>query len=421
MASTNSFDSNFSRPLMEAMLKSFESERVLSKNVNTQLFAGKFNGGTGTQIDVKRPTDFASVESATGDVTGQEEDIITGKATATVQDYITVLVDYDEVDEALKMGNVEELIKPAATRIKTKLETNMAKFMMKNSALLAGVVTTGVTTWKDVAQASAVMKASGVPEDGQWCYALNPFAQVELADQQRGINNDALAKSANERAVIDPNFAGLRVMTANTLASLTTAAGADRVGAVASNPDVTYLTAKDTMTQVIAVNTFQANLVIKAGEVVQITGRNRLNLATREPMADSAGAVVFTGTVVADVTLSGTGTGNIVITGPAIFEAGGAYNTVSSAVVATDVITLLGTASTLRQPNLFWHRDAFTIASVPIKKLSAQDTIGTTVDGLQMRVSRGSDIITNKQIVRFDLHPAFGVMNPFFAGQGYGI
>ena len=37
----NDFDSNFSRKLMEAFLTGFESERVLSKNVDTQLFNGK--------------------------------------------------------------------------------------------------------------------------------------------------------------------------------------------------------------------------------------------------------------------------------------------------------------------------------------------------------------------------------------------
>ena len=51
----NNFDSNFTRKLMDAFLDKFQSERVLTKNVNTQLFAGKFNGSTGDTIDVSQP------------------------------------------------------------------------------------------------------------------------------------------------------------------------------------------------------------------------------------------------------------------------------------------------------------------------------------------------------------------------------
>ena len=74
----NSFDSNFSRKLMEVFLDKFESERVLSKNVDTQLFAGKFNPSTGENIDVKRPTDFLTVRTPEGNVASEtESDIIT--------------------------------------------------------------------------------------------------------------------------------------------------------------------------------------------------------------------------------------------------------------------------------------------------------------------------------------------------------
>ena len=108
------------------------------------------------------------------------------------------------------------------------------------------------------------------------------------------------------------------------------------------------------------------------------------------------------------------------MTGPAIYEATGAYNTVDSALTNGDVVTILGADATTYQPNLFWHPDAFTIASVPIKKLHSTDTVATTVDGLQMRISKYSDGDANSQTVRFDFRPAYGTMNPFFAGQAFG-
>ena len=97
----NDFSSNFTRQLARVFLEKFDSERVLSKNVNTQLLQGKFNPATGDKVDFKRPTDYVSVRTATGDVSGETADpIITGKATGTVQPYFTSFVDYDEADEA---------------------------------------------------------------------------------------------------------------------------------------------------------------------------------------------------------------------------------------------------------------------------------------------------------------------------------
>lgn len=423
----NNFDSNFTRELAKVFLPKFDSERVLSKNVDTQLLAGKFSPDTGDTTDFKRPTDYVSVRTGNGDVSGETaSSIITGKASGVVQDYFTAFVDFDEADEALKMGQLDTLLAPLATRIKTDLELDFANFMMKNTALLAGTVGTAADTWDDIAEASAIMQASGVPMDSEWMYSVNPFTQRKLASDQRSLgaggSAGGLISEAHRRAIISDNFAGLKVMTATTMASYTTGTGGDRAGTiVTANPTATYLAAKDTMTQTIQVTGFQANLVVAAGETLTIAGRNRLNLSTRQVILDENGAVVvFSGTVTTGVTLGASGEGTLTITGPAIFEANGQYNTVDSAPLIGDVVTLGGAASTIIQPNMFWHKQAFSIGSVPIKKLFSTDTIATTEDGLQFRISKGASFLENKQQVRFDFRPAYGVMNPFFAGKGFG-
>ena len=422
----NDFDSNITRPLARVFLEKFDNARVLSKNVDTQLLAGKFNPSTGESVAFKRTTDYVSVRTPKGDVSGETaSDIVTGKATGTVQDYFTTFVDYDEADEAVRMDQIDQLLAPLATRIKTDLEVDFAGFMLKNTALIAGTVGTPADTWDDVAEAGAIMQATGVPMDSEWMYAVNPFTQRKLASNQRSLgaggSAGGLISDSHRRAIISDDFAGLKVMTATTLDSFTIAAGADRAGTLSGNPDVTYSTAKDTMTQVLPVTAFQANLVVAAGETIQITGRNRLNLSTRQLILDETGSeIVWTATVTTGVTLGASGEGNITVTGPAIFESGGAYNTVDTAPVSGDVVTLLGSASTTYQPNMFWHKQAFGIGSVPIKKLHSTDTLATTEDGLQFRVSKGVGFLENEQKIRFDFRPAYSVLNPFFAGQGWG-
>lgn len=427
----NNFESNFTRDLMDAFIPSFESARVLSANVNTQLFAGKFKGKTGDTIDISRPTDFVTVRTDTGDVSGETKSgIITGKASAVVQPYFTSFVDFDEADEAIKMGTIKTLLKPQATRVITDFELDFGQFMKRNSALLSGTVSTAIDAWGDIANAGAVLGATGVPRDGQWNAAINGFTQTALADVQRSLGAGGtageLVKSAHTRGVITEDFAGMRVMATDTLGTHTTGTGADRAGTLTAAPAATYVAAKDTMTQTLAVTALQANLVVAAGEIVTITAAsgaiNRLNLSTRQPVINAAGAaILWTGTVTETVTLGASGEGSLTVTGPAISESAGQYNTVSQAIANGDIITLSGAADTLVQPGLFWHRDAFTVTSVPIKRLSSTDTIFTTEDGLQLRVSMGSNFLENEQLVRIDFRPAYGVMNPFFAGQLFGI
>lgn len=424
----NDFSSNITRPLARVFLEQFDSKRVLSKNVDTQLLSGKFNPSTGDTVDFKRPTDYTTFRNATGDLTAASpDDIITGKASGVVQDYFTVYVDYNEADEAIKMDQIDQLLDPMSTRVVTDVEVDYAGFMMKNTGLLAGTYGTAVATWSDVAEAGAVMEANGIPKDSKWSYSVNPYTQVALASDQRSLGAGGTAGSlvsdSVKNATIAENFAGMRVMTATTLATYTSAdTSGDLVGAMNGAPDVTYSTAKDTMTQSLAVTGFGAFAgVVPAGTVVQITGVNRLNLSTRQPVIDGSGAnVLWTAVVQADSASFSGGAGTLVVSGPGIFEAAGAHNTTDVAIGAANVVTILGADDTLYQPNLFWHKQAFSIGSVPIKKLHSTDTVGETEDGLQFRVSMGADFIKNTQQIRIDFRPAYGVMNPFFAGQGWG-
>lgn len=419
----NNAESNFTRKVLMKVVDRFNANRVLSKNVDTQLVQGQFNADSGTQVDVKRPTDYKTVKTSDGDITGTKRDIITGKATATVQDYITVPVDYNEVDEALKLGSdISRFWDDIGNRLVVDLELEFASFAMKNLGLNYGDPDEGVNSWAEVAGPGALMQSSGVPMNKRWCYFLNPYSQVALATEQRSLGVNPEAGSANEEAIVKRNFAGFDVMTATTLSTYTLGTMPDMVGAVNGAPTATYLSAKDTMTQSITVDGFGTfSGTVPAGTVVQVTGVNRLNLSTRNPIVDASGAnVVYTATVTADATLT-SGAGTLVVTGPAIYEATGAYNTVDAAIADNDVITILGTSAATIQPNLFWHPDALTIASVPMHKLHSTDTIATTRDGLQIRCSKYSDGDANKQTVRFDIHPAFGCMNPFFGGHGYGV
>ena len=76
--------------------------------------------------------------------------------------------------------------------------------------------------------------------------------------------------------------------------------------------------------------------------------------------------------------------------------------------------------STTFQPNLFYHPQAFSMASVKLPKLFSTDTTVVTEDGFSIRVSKYADGDANVQKVRFERLPAYAVLNPRFAGHGGG-
>ncbi len=421
---SNSLTSNITQKLLRSFLLNMESQRVLSKTVNTQLFQGKFSPASGATIDVKRPHRYNAYRDATGDLTSDPGNvIISGKATATVQDYITVEVPFSNYEEALYLDQeIDVVTKPAAEECTTVLETSFAEYMQHNCGLAWGDPDVAVDAWSDIAGPMALLKSLGVPAGDQY-YAMNPYTVVNLADAQNSLyGSDKLISTAWEDAQISTPFAGLKAIGTDSLANRTAITAADMAGALSAAPTATYLAAKDNMTQSWALSGLTASATIKAGDVLEVTGKYYIHQRTKQTFVDGAGnAVKFRAIATADVTLDTAGAGTVTVSAPAIYETSGAYNTVNAALAQNDVVTILGTTATLYQPNLFYHKDAFSIAFVKLPKLYSTDTIVTTNDGISIRCSKYSNGTTNTQKIRFDVLPAFATLNPFLAGHGYGV
>jgi carbon monoxide dehydrogenase subunit G len=420
----NSLTSNVTRVVAKVFLEAFESSRVITKTVNTQLLAGRFNPSSGSTVDFKRPHDFNTIRTSGGDISSStKSDIIAGKATGTVQNYFTAATEWSNLEQAIQLDQLDEILAPMASRIVTNLELDFAAYMLKNSSLRYGTHGTAVTTWSHVAGAGATMDSIGISPSDEKYYLMNPFTVATLASAQSGLTAaDSLVRTAWENAQISTNFGGMRALSATTLASFTSGTGADRAGTLSAAPDATYVTAKDTMTQSLAVTAFQANMVVKAGDMVTIANVNRLNLNTRQAMVNASGTnVAWTGVVTADVTLGSSGEGTLVVAGAAIYEATGQYNTVTAAPANGAVVTILSASATLYQPNLFYNKQAFGLGTVKLPKLYSTDTVATTSDGMSIRISKYSDGNANTQKIRFDLLPAYACFNPNMSGQGFGV
>ncbi len=431
----NEIKSNVGVKVAKVFIGKFESNQVLTKTVNTSLIAGS-NGvtnETGDTVYLKRPTQYRAVETPDGDISAVAKNQIgVGRLPATVQDFITVPIDYKNLEEVTELNQLQEILNPAAEELSNTLENNLGKFMLENSGLTYGTPGEAIAKWSDVTGMGALMRSVGVPSGSDSYYVMNEFANASLADAQTGLTSaDSLVRTAWENAQISSRFGGLRAMSSNALKTFTTGLTSDRTGALEATPDSTWLTHKDTMIQTLNLTGLTASIVdaVKPGDIINFTGtgalaRSYINVKNREVVIGSDGLPVnYRCTVVTGGDTDGTGAVVVTVTNAAIFGVADhdlQYQSISAPLTSGDVFTILGTDNTIYQPALAYHKDAFALATLKLPKLHATDTIATTNNGLSMRITKYSDGDKNLQRWRIDMLPVLGVINPLYAGKGFG-
>jgi hypothetical protein len=274
----------------------------------------------------------------------------------------------------------------------------------------------------DVVGAGALLQELGAnPMDIN--YVMTPYSATNFMSTQAGLPNERLVSMAWEKAQIPLNLGGMRAMVSNTMSSRTATTMTDRAGTLSGTPTATYVGAKDTMTQSVAVTGLNGGVTVtlKAGEVLEFTGaRYHAHPRTHITINDETGTPVQWRCVnTADTALT-SGAGTLTVTNAAIYEADGQYNNISAALTSGDAFNVLGTSAKVYKPNLVFHKNAMGVAFMKIPKLTEQDAGVITKDGISIRVSRGSNFTTDKKQIRFDIHPIFVPFNPLWMGQAYG-
>lgn len=424
----NSLVSNQMTKVKKGFVQCFDTRSVLGKMVNTSLIASDHDATTGDTIYLKRPQNSVAVETAGGDLTGVSSDIIAGRAPAVVQNYISVIRNWTNREEMLSFDELKtELLDSAASELVRKVERNLYTFMQRSASLIQGVPGTPVTAWSHIAGAATQLDAMGVDVADSW-YLMSPSTREGLADAQKGLSagSDMLVDDAFKRYVLNADFAGLRAVSSNNMSTYQAGASALRTGTVLAAPDQTYLTAKDSLTQSIQLTGLTASTAnaVRPGDLIRITqaSRTRINPLTREVIFDKTGAQVqYTFVVLTGGATNASGQVTVTVSGAAINEASGAYNTINTAIQAGDTFSLLGSANTVYQPNLFFHKNAFAMSTIKAPELKGGvETSYISKGGLSIRVSFFANGTTNVQQVRFDIVPVFSCLNQYAAGNAFG-
>jgi len=419
----NNYQSNTNEKLLRSFIKGFESSTVLLNTVSKQL-VNDLDASTGagaTPVKMKRPTQYKPTRSAAGDLTAVTANPVqVGSVFGKVSDngYITVFVENTQVEEALETDQLDALLMPIAEDMVITCESELAQYMTRNAQLHSGTAGTSISKWSDIANAGALFKEIGAPAGKKYA-AINSFDETVLADLQTQLGVNPEVNQAWNEAVIKTGFAGLnQVMTTNNLDEY--ASGAPGSGiTLAATPAATYVTYKDSYQMSLSLTGLTATTgTLKAGQQLSFPASLLLNMRNGKTVRKSGTAIAFTATVLADVTADGSGNATVSVSGAAIFEAGGAYNTVSAALTSGDVVTVIdGATSVDKRPALAYCEGFVGMGSVVLPKLHSIDSNIINHKGISIRVHRFSDGLGNKNRYRFDILPTFATFNPSWGIQ----
>ena len=238
---------------------------------------------------------------------------------------------------------------------------------------------------------------------------VNPAANAGLVEGMKGLFNpvDTVSKQFKTGLVAENLLGFDEIDMSQSIKTFTvgsrTATGGTLSAAVSSEGATT-----------IAITGAGASATVKAGDVFTVANVYAVNPQTR----DSTGSL-FQFVALADVTLNGSGAGNITVA--PMYSAANALATVNSLPASSAAVTFLGTASTAYPQNLVYHKDAITFATADLMLPQGVDMASRQVhNGISLRIVRQYDINNDRLPCRIDVLYGYSVIRPQMAVRLWG-
>lgn len=329
-----------------------ENELVMAKQVHRgheKEFSQSVNGyDVGSTVTIRRPTDFTVGSGAT--ITSQ--DVVEGSTSITVDKQKNVAFRFTSQELTLNISELSErVIKPAMVQLANQVDSDLMALYkyVPNWVGTAGQV---VNSFSDFAKAPERLDSYAVPVD-QRAAALSPADHWGLLGTQTGLYIQNAASGAYREGSLGKIGGVDTYMSQNVPTHVVGADASGTVNQAITSATTTYASVKDTMQQTITV----ASLNLNAGDVFTIANVNAVNPVTK---ADLGFAKQFTVISYAS---------NSLVFYPAMIWSG-PFQNVAVASGTTDLntaaITAVGTAATGYTQNMVFHKNAFSLAMVPL-------------------------------------------------------
>lgn len=386
--------------IAKAAVTILDNELVMPKKV----FRGyedditkKVNGyEVGETLSIRKPADFIVRDGATANA----QNVTEGKTTITVDKRKGVDFKFTSQDLTLNIKELSDrVIKPAMVQLANQMDTDLHA-LYKDVPNWVGTPGQTVNSFADFAKAPQRLDEGAVPQDNR-CAVLSPADHWGLVGNQTGLYVDSIAKPAYRKGSAGMIGNVDAYMTQNVATHTTGAfAGTVKVDASITSATTSYDSVKDTNTQTIHIDGLtSATATIKAGDVFTIDGVYDVNPVTKAPLS-----FLKMFTVTADATAASNEVDLVV--SPALVWSGAHKNVDVQGVsdLNNQDVTFMGTQSTGYLQNMVFHKNAFSLVSVPlVAPPGAVDVGRSTYKGTSVRVIPVYDGITDESMWRLDV------------------
>ena len=390
--------------MAKEFLRHFENNNGFSKFVNKDYRKEYMRSEVrpGATISIPKPTRFAVTSGATAsfpDVTEESVDLTVAQYNASFAPTsleMSTSVSKDQFSE--------RYLKPMAIALASQVDKDgldLARTKVANAAGAPGTTPSALSTYLT---AKAIALEHGMPTDDLACI-VNPAAEASIVDALKGLFHSS---SEVERQYKE----GKMGTTAGMKWSMDQLVSSHTQGQQGGTPLVNG--GSQTGASLVTDGwTASAANRLKAGDIFTIAAVYAVNPVTKQSTGRLQQFVV-TADAASD------GSGNLTVSISPSITTSGTTQTVSAGPADNAAITVLGSGSAVAAHNVLFHRDAFTLACIPMPVYGGLDKCAVEYDpdtGIAVRLTQGMDVTNDKLLVRADVLYGWAATRPEWAAR----
>ncbi len=387
-------------------LEILENNLVITRNVNRQYDDSFAVTGAkiGSTLRIRLPDRALVTDGAA--LTAQDDN--EQYTTLSVSSQKHIGVSFTSAELALSMDDfAERVLKPRISQLASSVDADVAN-SFKQIGNSVGTPGTTPATALVMLQAQQKLNENAATMSPRYL-TVNPAANAALVNGLSGFFNptDVISRQFKNGMMGESVLGYDEVNMSQSIKSFTTGSRTATGGTLSAAVSTQGATT-------IAITGAGADATVKTGDVFTVAGCYAVNPQTRE----STGSL-FQFVALADVTLNGSGAGNITVA--PIYTASNALATVDSFPASGAAVVFVGAASTSYAQNMAYHKDAIAFATADLLLPQGVDMASRAVhNGISLRIVRQYDISADTLPCRVDILYGYNTIRPQMACRMWG-
>lgn len=331
------------------------------------------------------------------------QDVVDASVDLKVNKRYNVATQIDTQQWTLSLNDwSQEVATPVATRIAAEVEKDMFLDVVCETFNQVGTPGTNPTAMSTYLAVGQRLDEYLCPMDSDRSLIISPSANAAAVDTFKGLfqSSERIAEQY-ERGAMGQGL-GFEFYRSGLVATLSTGNKVSGVTVSGANQAGSTIT----------IGGLSSGDTFKRGQVFTISGVKAINPETKTSYSYDQQFVITADTTStgATATLSiappiklGSSTGDV-----------NARDTVNSLPTNGAVLTFEGAASAIYRVGLGFHKEGIAFATADLVPLDGINNSSATIEGLRVRIARGSDILQDYNLARFDILAGWKVIRPEF-------